>query len=354
MANHHRVSLLLYRHLNSTDAAWVPEPVLQQLKTTFWRNARRNMLLTSRLLDLLKLLEDHNIPAVPFKGPVLTSMVYGNLALRYIGDLDIVIHQRHACYVRDLLLAHGYALPDTPTPRLQALTLKHHHHYRFVSHRLSVEIHWAFAQRIHNIPITLDTLTSYLSTTDLGGRQVAVLVPEYLVVLLCVHGMRHYWERLSWVSDIAWLQEAYPHLNWAQVLEFSDQFGIRRIVLLGVFLAHHLLGSTLPPEIMQAIMADRTILVLASSIENRLMTTRSKPPGKNKDLLFLMSRERLQDKTMYVWQRLHWTLKTVWLLNDRDFAFISLPDWLSPLYYLIRPIRIMYDYRRLFSQYRND
>jgi len=34
------------------------------------------------LLKLLDLFENHGIPAVPFKGPVLASSIYGDLSLR--------------------------------------------------------------------------------------------------------------------------------------------------------------------------------------------------------------------------------------------------------------------------------
>ena len=59
----------------------VPKGFLEQLRDAFYANAAHNTLLARELLKLLRLLETHGIPALPFKGPVLAVSVYGSLAL---------------------------------------------------------------------------------------------------------------------------------------------------------------------------------------------------------------------------------------------------------------------------------
>src|SRR5262249_44014688 len=86
----HPVAPLLYWNLKNTCPDAVPQSILDQLLADFHANTHDNLFLTAELLKLLALLAAHDIPAIPFKGPVLAAQVYRNLALRQFYDLDIL------------------------------------------------------------------------------------------------------------------------------------------------------------------------------------------------------------------------------------------------------------------------
>ena len=88
LAQYHGVLPLIYWHLRATWPEAVPAVSLDDLRDHFHANAQYNLLLTGALLKLLRLFEAHNIPAMPFKGPVLTAMAYGNITLRQFSDMD--------------------------------------------------------------------------------------------------------------------------------------------------------------------------------------------------------------------------------------------------------------------------
>ncbi|MBE9038107.1 nucleotidyltransferase family protein [aff. Roholtiella sp. LEGE 12411] len=62
---------LLYQSLKATCSEAVPEIILTQLRSYYHTNAVHNLLLTQELLKLLELLKEHDIYAIPFKGPYL-------------------------------------------------------------------------------------------------------------------------------------------------------------------------------------------------------------------------------------------------------------------------------------------
>jgi hypothetical protein len=100
---------LLYRTLNSVCSDAVPKPTLEELREHFYANAGRDLFLGKELIKVLHLLESHEIRAIAYKGPTLAVSVYGNLAFREFGDLDILVreqYQRGAVYVN----AQGYCL----------------------------------------------------------------------------------------------------------------------------------------------------------------------------------------------------------------------------------------------------
>jgi len=107
-ATRHGVMSLLYQSLSTTCQEAVPKTNLAQLRDYSHSNALHNLFLTKELFKLLNLFESHSIPAIPFKGPVLAVSAYGNLSLRQIGDLDILVRERDFHKAKELLLDQGH------------------------------------------------------------------------------------------------------------------------------------------------------------------------------------------------------------------------------------------------------
>src|SRR5687767_3621410 len=87
LARTHGVLPLLYRSLHTIGPDLVPQDALTTLRHHVRANAQRNLFLAGTLLKLVRLLEAHGIAAIPYKGPVLATLAYGNVALRQFGDL---------------------------------------------------------------------------------------------------------------------------------------------------------------------------------------------------------------------------------------------------------------------------
>jgi hypothetical protein len=106
----HRVMPSLHSALNSTCPDAVPAPILERLRDYFYANVGRNLFLTQKLLELLQAFESHGIPAIPYKGPTLAALIYGDLALRQIGDLDILVREPDYEKARRLLISKHFRL----------------------------------------------------------------------------------------------------------------------------------------------------------------------------------------------------------------------------------------------------
>lgn len=347
----HGVMPLLYQSLHATCPEAVPKGMLRQLRAHFYANVERNLFLTGELLNLLNLLEAHRIPAVPFKGPVLAASVYGNLALRQFGDLDILVHRRDVLRAKTLLLSQGY-WQERPPPQLtsaqEAARLRSHHEYTFVRDdgAVVVEIQWGVTQRLDCFPLDVERVWGRLETVSLSGTTVFNLSSEDLLLILCAHGVKHYWERLIWICDIAELVRARPQMDWGRVMEQARRLRSERTLYLSLHLASDLLGATLPTEILSRIQADPMVPSLAAQVRTWLFREPSGSPEASDPSVFPLSekalfrlrvRERLRDRVPYFLQRLHRLLTP----NERDRALLPLPTSLSFLYYLLRPLRLM-------------
>ena len=342
LATCHGLQPLLYKTLKTTGSHCVPPTILQDLQDQFHRNARHSLILTKALLEALALLQAHGIPAIPFKGPSLAAIAYGNLLQRQFIDLDILVHPSDLAAASDRLIANGYHLHEQ-TPVAWTLTSSTGAH--------SIDLHRALVpQRIH-CTWPMDELWQDLVPVELMHQTVFSFSPEITLLLLCIQGSKDLWTKLNRISDIAALLCNYPQLNWTQLTAQAQKRGCVRILGLGLYLARTGLGATVPEPIWEQIQSDPMIPALAAQLYQQLPSThklRLKGPERTAFLL----QEKLKWGAFYLKVRENWwdryrSIFNIWVYvitpNWLDRAFIKLPQSLSWLYYGVRPIRVLKD-----------
>lgn len=338
LARPHGMTPLLYWHLDANDTDAVPEAVMEELRERFHDNMRRNLGLTAELLRLLGIFEAQHIPVVPYKGPVLASSVYGNLALRQFADLDILVHRQDVPRAKGLLAASGYQ-PAYQLTRAQEAALLQYGFEEVFIHKDGtsvVELHWEIIQRTMSFPLDAERLWGGLQPVSLGRKTVHSLSPEDLLLILCAHGSKHIWERLAWIRDVAGLVQVYRGMNWERVAQQAAASGGSRMLSLGLILARDLLGAAPPEEVSRRAQADPVARSLAEEVRERLFWEPGKPPEHVDESMFvgfrLKMRERFRDRARYL-------VRMALTPSTTDWEYLQLPASLSPLYYVIRPVR---------------
>jgi len=330
MAGPHGLLPLLYWHLGAIGPGVVSRAMLSRLREHFEANARRNLFLTAELLKVLRLLEASEIRAVPFKGPLLAASTYGNLSLRQFADLDILVRKDDVPKAKELLISRGYRPPLALTGAQDAALLRSQSEYVFSSSdgKVVVELHWRFAPAYFSSPLDLDRLWDRLRWIALGGVQVRSLGPEDLLLVLCVHGSKHCWERLEWICGIAEVVRAQPTPDWPRVIEEAAREGSVRM----------LFGAPIPEEVLRRARRDSGARALAAEVRARLYRGTQRAPGMLETTWFhLRARERLADRIRYC-------LRLAFTPTVGDFELVSLPATLYFLYYVLRPIRLARKY----------
>jgi hypothetical protein len=340
LASQHRVGALVYRHLSAVCPDAAPRAALDTLRQHYQADARRSLYLTGELMQLLDLLAVHKIAAIPYKGPALASAVYGNLALREFADLDMLFHKRDVPRVIRLLTEQGFRFELGRVPF--DITSKDHYHYRMIRERgwLNIELHWAFTRRYWSFPLDLEALGDRTVAVQVGGKTLRSFRPEDLLLILSAHGAQHFWSRLAWICDIAELVRVYPDLGWTELLAEADRLGVRRILLLGLALAHDLLDARLPEPIAAAIAAAPVIETLVQQIRARLGAHADDVMhGVDARVFYFNLRERRRDRMQYLLHHLLSYGKSVIVPAARERELIPFPPALMPLYHLFWPVR---------------
>ncbi|MDQ6701133.1 MAG: nucleotidyltransferase family protein [Acidobacteriota bacterium] len=325
---------LLYWNLQSLPGGLVPPEVLIRLRSHFHETASRNLFMTAELVQLLSLFRERGIAAVPLKGPALAHAIYDNLALREFSDLDILVPRRDVGRVQELLASRHYRPQVHLSGAGQSAFIESNYELCFAREgSADLEIHWGFQEeKFLGANLSPDGWWDRLEPSSLGGQQVLGPPRQDLLIFLCAHGAKHVWNRLKWISDIAELLRVSPEIDWRQLMENAEASGAKRLLLLGIYLAQHLLGSEVPAEIIGSLKAEPALDLLA---ERAIESLWNGHLGILKNGLFHLNlRTRWRDKASYC-------LRNAMVPTAGEWELVRLPEHLSFLYYPIRPVRLL-------------
>ena len=196
---------LLYRRATDRCPDVVPEVAVVSLAAAYRASATRGLRQEARLLDVIERLRDVSIACVPFKGPSLARLVYGDVALRYATDLDVLVTAVDVARAAEVLVGVGWRLAshgqtdrhDLLEDAECELLLEH------LPTGLFLELHWRTGPRITHASFAAEGLIAAAEACDLLGREVACLRNEDHFLVLCAHGATHRWDQLEMISAVA-------------------------------------------------------------------------------------------------------------------------------------------------------
>jgi Uncharacterised nucleotidyltransferase len=340
MARRQGVTPLLHRHLNAVGPGDVPPDVLNQLRQSLLENNLSNLFKTGELLKILALFDAHGIAVVPYKGPTLAALAYGNFALRMFDDLDMLLHERDIPQAKDLLIRQGFRPRYALTPAQEAASLRSTRELHLVSaDGLLVELHAGVSYRSFGFPIDPQRLWERREPVALLGREVLTFSAEDLLLILCVHGAKHCWVSLGWVCDISELLRSLgQRIKWDVVAGQARELHVERLLGLGLALAEGLLQAPIPQGLSASIRTDPVIPLLVAQVRRWLFRETDHLPGGLERARFLIhARERSRDGLRY-------GLSRAIRPEIADWEFLHLPSYLSFLYPIIRVFRIVREY----------
>jgi|GEM_PF-1031464 len=283
----HAVLSLLYKSLNALCSTEVPADLLAQLQVQFYSCLFQNLRMSGDLVNLLKMLREHGVDAIPIKGHALTVSVYGSLSLRTFSDLDILVDSADYLRAREILLSQGYYWLKSfwlfISKAEEDAQLRFSGECTLISDDDQVHVYLhsrSLADFMFALSANFNRFRSRLQPISLANQTVYSPKPEDLLIYLCMHGTKDLWVRLSWVCDIAELLRSHPDLDWMALCREAKTLNVQRMLLLGLSLAHQILRTNLPDIIQQKIHADPTSQQLVNQICRGIYQQQNMPtPG---------------------------------------------------------------------------
>jgi hypothetical protein len=336
---------LLIQYLQQTGSHELPPEFATELEQRMAAIQAENLALVAELQSLLDDFHDREIPVLVYKGPVVASRAYGNIALRTYADIDLLVPPEMNDEARAMLRERGYQHQTTNGPVSQAV-------YRRPDQQPTIDLHTNVIPEFFPFALEFGELYDRRITVDVGGTAVPTMAPRDACLIHAIHGAKHHWYRVEWVLATALLSQQVTDME--RTVTKAEQLGCDRMLLLAFILARDLFSAPLPEAIENKLATnsdDAAVVKTASDeiIDWILHEEWAQQNVKRTHIADFTLRSRLLSSRS---AKVRFWFRALTEPRSEDIDWVALPDELWPLYRVLRPIRLLWDYRKTLVKKR--
>lgn len=333
LAQVHGMAPLVFWHLAKSDLLTsIPAPIAEAFRETYLRTLINNRRMQTVFREVVGALSAAGISVMPLKGLALARRYYGDVALRPMTDMDLLVRQQDVPHAASVLRRLGYhAAEGMGSPS---------GFYSFASavvvyarkQALSVEVHWElFGRYAYRPSLPASAVWGRSLEISLFDQTVRYLHPRDEIWYLSVHAViEHRMERLIWLVDIAELVRSLPaDWDWRRFTEETSAAGVALPVAAALAYCSAHLRLALPTDALERLNAaavtpqERATCVAAQSdllSAEWIQMTAASVRGPKKAAIFLrgvLAPRRATLDTLYGheaarWRVLPWTYMRHW------------------------------------------
>jgi hypothetical protein len=337
-AEYHSMIPAVAHVLAEYGGEFVPREVMDELRRRWMLIAANNLARVQDWRHAMQALETAGIPAISLKGPALALLVYQNVALRQFMDLDLLIRPVDVPKACAALTCNGYRL-DSPLANNWdgRLMWSGDRELKFVQdgNGAVLDVHWGVLPPNCPFQMPVDLLFDFARKEHQNGTSFLSFSREHLFVFLCAHGAKHCWRSLQWLCDLAGYVNRFQDLDWESCIRQAITMHCELVVAHSLLLAQQVLGLTLPEAIDSFVREDSKANMAAAKAIRFLMNPADMGAYDALDYYLSFTRN---------WrEKLHCTARQIFVPNAADWERVRLPHYLSFIYYVIRPLRLVLD-----------
>jgi hypothetical protein len=268
LANEQGLLPLLTQKLSHAEPGVVPTEAQETLKSSFREQMVFDLRMLAELYRILDRFAAQGITVMVTKGPVLAHRCYGFSFARQYTDLDLVLRDAEILRATEALISLGY---DAKVPPSAIRMNKPAGEYAFtqLATKLLVELHTEKTFRYYPNALSIEKLLSRKSSVRLGEQDVSALSVEDELLLISIHGAKHFWERLLWIADVAALV-THNSIDWDRAAAIARAVDAQLMLRLALLLAGNIASATLPGAVRKDAESDAGAVRLATQIADRL------------------------------------------------------------------------------------
>jgi len=282
----------------------IPPQVGGKLRDDYLRSAAINMRRFQALTRALEALKAAGVSTIALKGAYLAEAVYGNLALRPMSDVDILVHREDLGRADAALSTAGFtALEFHISPPED----DNEFHYQNVAAKTLIEVHWEMTKPDYPFRLDVALLWEAAVPARIAGVNVLALSPEDLLIHIGLHAAIHRFAHGP--RPLCDLAEAVSRLtvNWDLLGERARNAGVGRSIRLLLALTAELLRAAIPENGLNGIDSSPLPAELWEEAKEAVFkgeSDRSAGAMPHPNLVLFMGRKRWRDKLALVARRI--------------------------------------------------
>jgi putative nucleotidyltransferase-like protein len=327
-AEHHGLAPLVFASLKKIGLLSAgPKSEIETLRLNYVRASVANQQAFQELSFLLDRFEREKIPLIILKGGALGTTIYPDVALRPMGDLDLLIAPDAVERATLALIEQGYVAYAEMAHRFANRFSVAQAFFRKGSRPSQIDLHWhAFTTPYYFERIPIEWFRRRTMEISINHRRAFAFSPTAQLLHLSAHYLMHSYRRLIWSYDLALLISRYDgQIDWKDISDSAAEFGLSQVLYEALSEVRERWGVTIPAasyELLRTIqMPWRGRMIFAAA---------NKLSDAELDVLRGLGLKGTRRKSTY-WLRVMFPsrgyMQTRYQLNNRG---------LMPLYYLRR------------------
>ena len=287
LAEEHGVQGILATRLHNLDYLNVPTAAREKLQKQMRAQHLFTLSMTAELFRIVNDFKQAGIPTILVKGPLISLLAYEDPGVRSYVDLDLLVLHSQIFPATRRMMELGFE-PDIPLNVIAAGKVPGEYLFKRPGTQQIIELHTERTFRYYPRPMPLEDLFARKREVLLDGQNVPALRLEDEFILNSIHGAKHFWERLMWVSDIAALVAVHPEIDWNLLRRYASDIGAERMIHVALQLAETLLDVPIPKQMEEEVRRDPASLRLCRQVLRWLPSAGYAPPNLGERALFRM------------------------------------------------------------------
>lgn len=250
----HGVAPLLHKRIAAGGAgAAIPLAARRRLRAIYLRSGARNLRVFHDLAAVLAGLRGDGVEVIALKGAHLAPIVYGDIAVRPMGDVDLLVPKGDLSRAEATLRRVGCRL-ERPGGHNRHWYASRHFHLRYRARGgTPVELHWDLAPPSARSRMSIGGIWQRAQPAQIAGVDVLAMSPEDLILHLCLHASQaHEYEwGLKPLCDVAAVVSHFAgRIDWEALLRHVADCRIDRAACWVLRLAREMLAADVPRRVL--------------------------------------------------------------------------------------------------------
>ncbi len=313
----------------------LPENVLQNLKNNYYSTAKRNILIFQTLEKISQTFEKENIQMIVFKGIALAESVYGDIGLRPMGDIDILVKKKDLEKVDSIFKNFGYHTPFDIRDFINLPFNRYRNSFLYSNLDTTpnyVHLYWHL---INFFPyhsdviqrINMDKIWEDSEEIKLGDAKLRTFSIYHQIIFLCMHALHHSPKSLIRLCDInELLQLEEGNLDWDKLVREAFDFGLHKHVYYVLYSIFKLLEADIPDNTLKMLRPEKMSFFERKFISSVLEW---KPMFHGELLVYLGMNETLRERVLFLCRVLFPSRNELALIRQKSIAKVNFLDYLK-------------------------
>ncbi|MDA9121024.1 nucleotidyltransferase family protein [Flavobacteriales bacterium] len=237
----------------------IPTDIKDGLQNSYNQVLVRNIVLQKQFVGFAKALNEHQIPLVPLKGIYLSEVIYKDLGLRHLSDIDVLIKEESLDRVCGIMSDDGWQVKSALLhDSLHEERFSHAHPITLVKNEIQIELHTHLYNGNQFTNLTREKLWEVVHSEEFLGVEIHQFSNELLLQHQCLHLHKHLFgyelKMLSFCDIREILISKQDIFDWVRFEKINVDFGYTEEISRVLYLSHKFWNVDVPVSFRNPVM----------------------------------------------------------------------------------------------------